>query len=344
MKQGFEKPLVIAGSGRSGTTWVQDVIASANGLKTIFEPLLPVLDDTAKKYADRYLTAEVEAPQLNAYMDRIFSGSLDNVWTNYRVRPDRLKPSLEQFKSCSKARAFYRRYKNLLNNYRIYNKGPNDGVSVKFIRANLMLEWLEANYDINVLFILRHPCAVIESKLRLDQVARDAGLIEDMGDWDPYARLERYFKDGLFMQDYITPYIGELDVFDLSPAEANTVIWCLENRPILTKGPGYGRSLACYETLVSSGSEEWERIADELSINGLVDKSLLTKPSQQASQDFHSAASISSKLSRWQDRFVESDKKRIDDVLTLFNIDVYSAFDPMPKNIFNLVKRAGNSH
>ena len=33
--------LIIAGSGRSGTTWVLDAVAEANQLRTKFEPLGP---------------------------------------------------------------------------------------------------------------------------------------------------------------------------------------------------------------------------------------------------------------------------------------------------------------
>lgn len=334
LEQAGRKPLVIAGSGRSGTTWVLDVIASANNLKTVFEPLLPATGDTQTRFASHYVPEDAEVAELQAFVGKMLAGSLDNVWTNYRIRPDRLRPTLRTLSSRSRSGAMYRRYKQLLGNLRVYNKGPKQGVAIKLIRANLMLDWMAKCFDIDILFVLRHPCAVIESKMRLDQAARDTGLIDNEGDWDPYIQLEQYMGDERFKQDFISPYLDGVHSLELTQVEANAVIWCLENGPVLRKGQGPKRCLACYETMVERGDEEWRRIGDELDISGIVDQSLLAVPSQQASQDFRGADSVTAKLCRWQDRLDPQDKERIEYVLQLFGIDIYSAFEPMPKAVF----------
>ena len=37
---------------------------------------------------------------------------------------------------------------------------------MKIIRGNLLLAWLVRNFEFPVLYLLRHPCAVVASRLR----------------------------------------------------------------------------------------------------------------------------------------------------------------------------------
>src|SRR5262245_32752648 len=65
---------IIAGSGRSGTTWVQDVLADANALRPIFEPLHPLAVPQADPFAYRYLRPAVEQAAAAAFLTRVFEG------------------------------------------------------------------------------------------------------------------------------------------------------------------------------------------------------------------------------------------------------------------------------
>jgi hypothetical protein len=47
------RPRVVAGYGRSGTTWVQDVLAISNELRPVFEPLHPLLLRRLQLLVDR---------------------------------------------------------------------------------------------------------------------------------------------------------------------------------------------------------------------------------------------------------------------------------------------------
>ena len=58
----------IAGSGRSGTTWIQDALAAANGLRPVFEPLHPYLSDIGGRYAHRAMSADEEHAELKAFL------------------------------------------------------------------------------------------------------------------------------------------------------------------------------------------------------------------------------------------------------------------------------------
>ena len=89
-KGGVHPARVIAGAGRSGTTWILDAIAEANQAKTIFEPLHPDGVSEAGRFCNRYVPEYSLNPALKGFMDNVFSGKLNSIWANYRMRPDRL--------------------------------------------------------------------------------------------------------------------------------------------------------------------------------------------------------------------------------------------------------------
>ena len=168
-------PIIIAGSGRSGTTWILDSIAEANNLHTIFEPLNPVLVPAAKPFAYRYVRDDSHEPALRNFMDRVFAGNLRSIWANYRLNPHMLRPW------STLARGVFRRYRHnpllqfkvlcgqyvrLLSHYRKYKRPKSDHLIVKFIRANLMIGWLAKNYDTKIVLVVKHSAAVISSRLR----------------------------------------------------------------------------------------------------------------------------------------------------------------------------------
>src|SRR4030095_5695339 len=86
---------LIAGSGRSGTTWVQDTLATANGLRTVFEPRHPGGSSIARSRANLYLRRDTLDVELQEFFASVFAGTLRSIWTDYRIRPDRLRPRLD---------------------------------------------------------------------------------------------------------------------------------------------------------------------------------------------------------------------------------------------------------
>jgi hypothetical protein len=326
-----KEALVIMGSGRSGTTWVLDAIAASNNLHTVFEPLHSAVGVGARKYAGRYIRPDSRDNEFRQFMDTIIYGELHTIWSDYRALPDRLMPEWRTFVTPRKTMEMYSHYMNLWKNFkkRKSMKGSS-GVAVKFIRANLMLNWLVANYDLKVLFLIRHPCAVIESKMRLDLSARKANLSHGVSDWNPQPLLAQYLEDDAFQEDLIAPYFGHIDKKKYTDVEAHALIWCFENVPVLM---GIQRDNVCvtsYENLVTNGKTEWPRIAEKLCLNNLPGEARLISPSQQASEDFRRNALDETKLARWQERLNETSIADIGNILARFNVDLYSVFDPMP--------------
>src|SRR5262245_48320131 len=88
---------LIAGSGRSGTTWVLDALATANDLRPVFEPLHPHLSRVGDRYAHRALTAEEQHPDLEEFLAGVCAGRGIPLWTKYRRQGRWLMPPPSQF-------------------------------------------------------------------------------------------------------------------------------------------------------------------------------------------------------------------------------------------------------
>jgi hypothetical protein len=123
--------VLIAGVGRSGTTWAAEIINYDNRYRDLFEPFLPaeVPEASAFEYL-QYLHPEDPNPVLRKQAELIISGKLRNPWTDRGTGAD-----LE-----------------------------NDRILIKDIRCNLMLGWLKkAHTKLKILIMVRHPLQVVDS-------------------------------------------------------------------------------------------------------------------------------------------------------------------------------------
>lgn len=125
--------VIVAGSGRSGTTWVAEMLAAMGASRIVFEPFhsrVPI----GKLFAFRYFRAGDDCPPLAAFWDLCLQGKVASKWVHHiqRGRP---------------------------------NPGP--GTVVKAIRANLMLAWVRELYPaVPVVYLVRDPRAVVASQVR----------------------------------------------------------------------------------------------------------------------------------------------------------------------------------
>lgn len=149
----YRDAVFVAGSGRSGTTWLAEILRrSRGGYRTVFEPFHPEKVPLARPFGYRcYLRPGDSRPELLESAGRILSGEPRGPWTD----------------------RFNRR---LVSRRRL----------VKEIRANLFLGWLAASFpEMPVVLLLRHPCAVALSRTklgwrsRLEEFAARPELVED---------------------------------------------------------------------------------------------------------------------------------------------------------------------
>jgi len=321
-------PLVIAGSGRSGTTWVLDVLAEANGLRPVFEPLHPALGAVPDRYHDSYLEPESECQDLASYLDRVLSGRFRSVWVDYRMLPSRLSIGRKTLKSRAEFRAWIGRYQRLWRNYWRFRDWRQQGIAVKLIRANLMLEWLVATFKLPVLVVVRHPCAVIESQIRLNRQALEVGLETGADDWNPRLKLNNYLRDAACRSRFLDPYWPVENDCDLSDVQAMMLLWCLENAWLLREPAPAGIRVVFYEQLSAGGVSAWDGLSKAMGQSAKVKPASVYRPSQQASRGFSSRASQDT--APWEATLQPNELDEIQFLLNRFNIDCYSVYEANP--------------
>lgn len=163
---------LVSGFWRSGTTWLQELLASSFACKTIFEPLSPLNPAWDRQLSARGVPAgdlrEARIPgpaagdlAMWAYLDTMFSG---------RASSD------VSLLSRRTVRESFRR-----------------GVIVKDVRLQANLALVHARYGVPVIHVRRHPCGVVASlqavhwhwsfeRVRLDDVlAPLEGALLDIG-------------------------------------------------------------------------------------------------------------------------------------------------------------------
>ena len=128
------RSILVAGTARSGTTWLADLIASQIPSRILFEPFNPELvSDYRCFHYFQYMRPGTEDPEFHAFAEKVFRGEIRNRWIDRQ-------------------------------NERVFSKIR----LIKEIRANLALKWLHDHFqEVPIVFIVRHPCAVVCSRMEL---------------------------------------------------------------------------------------------------------------------------------------------------------------------------------
>ena len=131
----YRDSLVLAGTGRSGTTWISEVINYRNEYRLMDEPdRNGRIESFAHFNAIQYIRPDDDNPAYIEPLRLALTGRLRNDWA------DRFNTRIVATKRL-----------------------------VKFIRASLYLKWLVNHFPgLRVALLLRHPCAVCLSQARLD--------------------------------------------------------------------------------------------------------------------------------------------------------------------------------
>jgi hypothetical protein len=126
--------IILAGSGRSGTTWLGNIIAANPNMRILFEPFDPrrvPQVETLPLFA--YARPNGDYPQWAEAVGPVLTGQVENEWINRQGG------------------------KRWWAGRRL----------VKTIRANLMLAWLDCTFYPKIVFTTRHPAAVVLSRVKL---------------------------------------------------------------------------------------------------------------------------------------------------------------------------------
>lgn len=193
---------------------------------------------------------------------------------------------------------------------------------IKLVHGTLLLPWIINHIALNFkpVYIFRHPIAVA-----LSQMNHGMNIEREM------------MSESTFQRVYAAEYEKYRKYFlDLrSPLEKQVAMWCLHNKYFLTNANIDKLILIYYEDLLINPLVELKRLSAEWNINLDVDARFVRKASKTDFQKRLKKNPIK-QLSKWQVQISSADRDKIQQILDYFEINVYSASDPLPVKINNL--------
>lgn len=308
-----QKPILLTGTHRSGTTWVGKVIAAADHVGYITEPF----NDANRRpgiFAQQfgryfpYLNKNEQQDFLQAFQDTLafryrFTAGIHGATTprQYgRVGRDSVRS------------AYYR-----LMHFRPFIKDPN---------ALFLAEWLYQQFDMNVMVIIRHPAAFISSLIKLN--------------WRfPF---EDYLKQPQLISDHLYDFEDEIISYassEHSLIDQAILAWKTLHHVILTYQQRHPEWLFVkHEELSSDPLKGFENIYAQLGLqfdsrvqSMIQELSCSINPSDMTSRDIpvSSTRSITrdsrSNISNWKRRLSAEDisyiRERVEPISSIFYSD-----------------------
>jgi len=276
------KSIFLGGSGRGGTTWIAELINYDNSYRFIFEPFYPSRVKACRHFGyRRYIRpTQLERSDVKA-AEAVVSGRVRSDWS------DLLN-------------------KRLISGRRI----------IKEIRANLFMKWLHCLFPTTpMILLLRHPCAVAKSRMRLR--------------WS--TDVNSYLAQKALMEDFLGPFAdrisGARDDF-----ERYVYLWCIENYVPLHQFRKGQVHLAFFEKFHASPEEEIGRLFAFLNRpvdDGVFDR--LGKPSSQARSRDRRRFELSP-VGRWQKETTADEIRRAINILGAFGLDDIYGPEAMPND------------
>lgn len=295
--------IAIAGSPRSGTTWLMELLGNLPGHFTLCEPLHPKWFSGAARgnwFKPRpYIPLEDEPSELQAYLHSVFTG--------------RVKSREPRFKL---------KYKNIIRRI------TGDRLVVKFVRANRILPWISKNVKIrNIILIIRHPCATISSQLRTNI----DGYYPTLSHWKTKANLIKVIKTLDFLEKSVVKRVERIN----SKTEILAAIWALDQIIPIVKGTARDFITINYERLLIKSRREVNKLISGLGYKKqgtrllkYLEKSSITAYGRERIHDFNY------QISKWEKKLRSDQISQIRKVLDWFDI----TFDENSFNISDKLK------
>lgn len=187
----IDRSIFIAGAARSGTTWLADTLGSIAPCRTMFEPFHP---ERAPGFPDLrafyYMRPAEPDEELQSYCDAVLSGRIRNAWIDRQV-------------SC------------IFPRFRV----------IKEINANFFLRWIRERYRaLPILFVIRHPCAVVLSRLR--------------SGWPTDSDIAGLLAQEKLVDDHLREHLSLIRAVR-TEEEKHAIVWCANNLvPLAQFEPG----------------------------------------------------------------------------------------------------------
>jgi hypothetical protein len=280
--------IVVAGAARSGTTWLMELVATLPGARLIFEPMNPGRVPEFSELSGRsfqtpylwspYLRAGSQYPEWRAFFRRMLTGQIRNQWTDIH-----------------RGTLFPRRY------------------VIKLVRASLLLGYLSDTFRPRLLYLTRHPCATIVSRLKLG--------------WE--AHVEDLLAQEALVEDYLRPWLPQIER-EKDALGAHALWWAVEAHVARTELAGRPHFPISFEKLCLQPQvvlEECFRWLGHPAPPGLRQK--IEQPSRTSRVDV-TYATTEERLMYWKRELSDSEQQRILEWAHRLGVREYSE-EPLPR-------------
>lgn len=267
-KYDLRDTIVVAGTPRSGTTWMAEVLSAKSGYTVIFEPLHPIWFPEAARSgfkARTYVPPGKTWISGENYLKRVLSGKVVST----------------RFEGAEK-------YRNSFLSHKLI---------VKFVRANRLLPWLSEKFDVRkIILLIRHPCAVIASQLRSGYY----GYNDIYFGTDVCPKKEIIIGEAERIKSIDVNTIKKIEKIK-TQEEVLAAVWCLDNFVPISSNQKNRWLMVPYEKLMIDRTNI-KRIADICGIScSKINMEDISKPSKVSLNDLK--ADNLQQLSKWKLKF-----------------------------------------
>lgn len=264
--------IFIEGTSRSGTTWLAEILANYLNYRIIFEPFYPqkveIFEDFIYK---QYIPPDYKDKRYYQIFNKILSGKIRDPW-------------IDQV------------------NFTFLGKGR----IIKSIRGCFFLKWLKNNFPmIPILYIIRHPCAVVSSRILRGWKAFEIDLI---------------LKQEMLIQDHLKPYL-DIILGAKTTLQKNTCLWCIQNLVPLKTMKKEDWKIIPYEYLVVDLYNVLMEVLNYINPKIVFEESKVKNYVSFQSREFSAVVQQKNPLNIWKSRLSKQEISEILDIVKKFSLD-----------------------
>jgi hypothetical protein len=295
--------IAVLGFGRSGTTWISDIISKATGRLILFEPLHPSVTEMSREFSYSPISVD-NAQTICSYLGDVIGKRHRKMWLMRNHVPVRLEEISPHFLDL------------IWENCNV--------LGFKEIRANFMLRWLQEDLGYRIVYVVRHPCAVVSSILRR----------HNFWEFGWPGTYELFLQRTLYHPHYQDHRIKDCrSVVEgaTSAFEQYAVMWAITHAIVLPELKKLGLPLFYYEHFYTNPFESVRKLLDFIGTDkDNIHPAYIFTPSMTTlktlhglygSEDLiHDGASIF-----WKDTLNPAQVARILDIIRCFDVGLYEA-------------------
>jgi len=284
------RAIFITGHGRSGTTWIGNTFEQAPGILYYGEPCNPkVVKGGNYSHWFRYVRPDGRDQYFETCLDSAFKGLVTD-GSYWLKRP-------------------YRRFL------------PGNRVVIKEVASVLLLEWVYKRYQPEVLFVLRHPCAVA-----LSERNKAVALSKRNKKTPPDRSIIELLKQSSLVENHLKPYIKVMEKAK-TPFEIYGALWGARNRVIMDLIPKYPEwKIIFYEDLCSNPIKYYHELFDHFNLNWTdeVQNYINQTTTEEKLGTFSTKRITKNQTDKWKRKMTPSEIDQVRSFVEPFNLPYYN--------------------